>query len=65
MVDAHLGVLGSGLGGTFAACEVRLTLKGRARVTAVEKGESEPHYEKLALPGLSVDTLSGKKETVQ
>ncbi len=39
MSDSHVVVLGAGLGGTIAAYEIREALKGKARVTVVNKGE--------------------------
>lgn len=39
MSDSHVVVLGAGLGGTIAAYELREALKGKARVTVLNKGE--------------------------
>ncbi|MBR0551280.1 NAD(P)/FAD-dependent oxidoreductase [Stakelama marina] len=37
--QSHIVILGAGLGGTIAAYEIRAALKGKARVTVVNKGE--------------------------
>ncbi len=39
MAEAHIVVLGAGLGGTLAAYEINRAVKGRARVTVVNKGD--------------------------
>ena len=39
MSESHIVVLGAGLGGTIAAYEIRAALKGRARVTVINKGD--------------------------
>lgn len=39
MAESHIVVLGAGLGGTIAAYEIRDALKGKARITVVNKGE--------------------------
>lgn len=39
MAEAHIVILGAGLGGTIAAYEIRAALKGQARVTVLNKGE--------------------------
>ncbi|AKH42822.1 sulfide:quinone oxidoreductase [Altererythrobacter atlanticus] len=39
MSESHVVVLGAGLGGTIAAYEIRQALRGKARVTVVNKGE--------------------------
>lgn len=39
MAEAHVVVLGAGLGGAIAAYEIRHALKGRARLTVVNKGD--------------------------
>ncbi|WP_095013043.1 NAD(P)/FAD-dependent oxidoreductase [Tsuneonella mangrovi] len=39
MAESHVVVLGAGLGGTIAAYEIRAALKGKARVTVVNKGD--------------------------
>jgi len=39
MTESHVVVLGAGLGGTIAAYEIREALKGKARITVVNKGE--------------------------
>ncbi|MCA3255442.1 MAG: NAD(P)/FAD-dependent oxidoreductase [Alphaproteobacteria bacterium] len=39
MNQPHVVVLGAGLGGTIAAYEIRAALKGRARVTVLNKGD--------------------------
>ncbi len=39
MTEAHIVILGAGLGGTLAAYEINRAVKGRARVTVVNKGD--------------------------
>jgi sulfide:quinone oxidoreductase len=39
MTESHVVILGAGLGGTIAAYEIRAALKGKARVTVVNRGE--------------------------
>jgi sulfide:quinone oxidoreductase len=39
MSESHIVVLGAGLGGTIAAYEIRDAVKGKARVTVVNRGE--------------------------
>ncbi|MDR6851119.1 sulfide:quinone oxidoreductase [Sphingomonas sp. BE123] len=39
MSESHIVVLGAGLGGTIAAYEIRAALKGRARVTVINRGD--------------------------
>jgi sulfide:quinone oxidoreductase len=39
MSESHVVILGAGLGGTIAAYEIKAALKGKARVTVVNRGE--------------------------
>jgi len=39
MAQAHIVILGAGLGGTIAAYEIRAALKDDARITVINKGE--------------------------